>query len=320
MTAGEERHVDVSVIVPVAERPQPLGALYEEYAAPLREAGLRFEFLFVTEPWRAPLAAELVALAERGEPVRVIEAAHGTGEATLLRLGLEQSRGEILVTLPSYRRVVASAIPQLIGRVREGRDFVVARRWPRADSWINRIQTRSFHYLLGRLAGGRVNDIACGVRAMRRVVLEDLPVYGDFVRFLPLLAMREGYRVEEVACPQHVDDTTTRVYAPGVYLRRMLDLLNLFFLLRFTFKPLRFFGLMGSGLGLAGGAILAVMFVQRIGGQGIANRPLLLVGILLVTLGLQMFGLGLVGEIIVHLQAPYRRTYRIVDTDGEEGR
>ncbi|MFQ5745735.1 MAG: glycosyltransferase [Gemmatimonadota bacterium] len=315
---GGRGTVDVSVLVPVTERPQPLGALYEEYAAPLRETGLAFEFLFVTEPWRIPLTSELLDVAARGEPVRVIEAAHGTDEASLLRLGLDQSTGDVLVTLPAYRRVAASALPQLVGRVREGKDFVVARRWPRADSWINRMQTRVFHYLLGKLAGGRVNDIACGVRALRRPVLEDLPLYGDFVRFLPLLAMREGFRVEELACPQHPDDTATRLYAPGVYLRRMLDLLNLFFLLRFTFKPLRFFGLMGSGLGIAGGVILAIMFVQRIGGQGIANRPLLLVGILLVTLGLQMFGLGLVGEIIVHLQAPYRKTYRVLEPERTE--
>ena len=146
---------------------------------------------------------------------------------------------------------------------------------------------------------------------MRREVLDELPLYGDFYRFLPVLAIREGYRVEEMSCPQHSRDSRTRVYWPGVYLRRMIDLLNLFFLLRFTFKPLRFFGLMGSGLGIVGSGILAVLLLQRLQGQPIANRPMLLLGVLLVTLGLQMFALGLVGEIIVYLQAPYRRSYRL---------
>jgi hypothetical protein len=101
------------------------------------------------------------------------------------------------------------------------------------------------------------------------------------------------------------------VYGLGTYLRRALDLLGLFFLVRFTQRPLRFFGLVGSLLALAGTVILAVLGVQRIGGQGLADRPLLLVGILLLVLGVQAIALGLVGEIIVHLHAARHRQYRL---------
>jgi hypothetical protein len=237
------------------------------------------------------------------------------GEATLLKLALAQCRGPIIVTLPAYRRVHASVLPQLIARVEAGADLAVARRWPRRDSWVNRLQNRVFHAIVRRFAGGRIRDVACGVRAMRREVLEEVPLYGDFFRFLPLLALREGYRVEEVDSPQHPADVPARVYAPGVYLRRLIDLLGLFFLLRFTEKPLRFFGLLGSGLSMSGGLILAVLLVQRLGGEGIADRPLLLLGVLLVVLGVQAIALGLIGEIIVHLHAPRKRPYRLAQFD-----
>ena len=102
-----------------------------------------------------------------------------------------------------------------------------------------------------------------------------------------------------------------RLYSPGIYLRRLLDVLGLFFLLRFTEKPLRFFGLLGSALSVAGGAILLVVLVQRLGGQSLADRPLLLLGVLLAVLGVQAIALGLIGEIIVHLHATRRPSYRV---------
>jgi hypothetical protein len=146
---------------------------------------------------------------------------------------------------------------------------------------------------------------------MRREVLREIPLYGDFFRFLPVLALREGFHVEEFPARQHPKDVRTRLYSPGTYLRRLIDLLGLFFLLRFTEKPLRFFGLAGSLSSITGGIILFVLVLERMQGQPLADRPLLLLGVLLVVLGAQAIALGLVGEIIVHLHAPEHRSYRL---------
>lgn len=301
----------VSVIVPVDERPESLVELYREFSAPIRASGRTFEFIFVSEPWFDRLLEPVTELVREGEPVRVLRSAQRVGEAMLLKLGAEHAGGDVVVTLPAYRRVHANSIPALIERVEQGVDLVVARRWPRRDSLANRLQNRVFHALLRGMAGTRINDVACGVRAMRRDLLLDIPLYGDFFRFLPLLAQREGYGVEECAAPQHEGDRQRRIYSPGVYVRRLLDLLGVYFLIRFTHKPLRFFGLVGSAFSAAGGLVLLVLAVQRVGGQGIADRPLLLLGVLLLVLGVQAIALGLVGEIIVHLHAPSMRTYRL---------
>lgn len=302
----------VSVMVPVSERAEPLVELYLEYAEPLRQAGISYEFLFLVEPWAREMAAPLNPLIAEGAPIRIFGAGHSVGENALLKLGAIEARGEIVVTLPSYRRVEAATLPKLIARVREGADLAIARRWPRVDSWVNRLQNRVFHSLLGGLARGRVHDVACGVRAMRRQVLQDLPVSGDFFRFLPLFALRDGYRVEELDAPQHPRDIGARVFSPGTYLRRMVDLLGLFFLIRFTDKPLRFFGMVGGALTAVGAVSLVVLFLQRLEGQGIADRPFLLLSVLLLVLGAQAIALGLIGEIIVHLHAPTRRPYRLL--------
>lgn len=309
----------VSVLVSVLERPEALDDIYREYSAPLRSAGYDAEFVFAVAPWHRSLAEPLTGLIASGHPIRVVEAAGARGEATLLKLALASANGDPVITLPAYYRVDASALPKLVQRVEQGADVATARRWPRMDPWLNQMQSRVFHRLLGRLAGGGLDDVASGVRAMRREVLETIPLYGDLLRFLPLLAIHEGFAVRQVDAPQHRRDQTKRVYSPGVYLRRLIDLLGLFFLLRFTYKPLRFFGLIGSAFALAGLAILGVLLAQRLGGQGIADRPLLLLGALLVTLGVQSVALGLVGEIIVHFNVPRRSTYRVEGELSEEG-
>ncbi len=309
----------VSVIVPVTERPDPLGELYREYAAGLEAADLRAEFIFVAPAWRHEALAPLRDLREEGEPVRVLEVGGEITESGLLKAGAGRARADVLLTLPSYYRIAPTALPDLVGAVARGEtDLAVAARSPRRDPWINRLQNRAFHGLLRLLVGRTVSDTGCGVRAMRAEVIENVPLYGDFYRFLPVLARREGYRVSEIATRQHERDADPRVYGPGIYVRRLIDLLGLFFLTRFTYKPLRFFGLAGSVLGGAGAVVLLVVFAQRMAGQALADRPLLVLGVLLVTLGLQAVALGLVGEIIVHFNAPERPGYRVVEDTGEE--
>jgi hypothetical protein len=301
----------VSVLVVVSERPVALDALYHAYSAALDSAGWAYEFIFVLDAAWAIRTRTLLPLKDAGEPVRVVEVSQSVGEATLLRLGAARAQGEILLSVPAYWRVDPDSVPQLLDALATGADMVVARRWPRSDSWVNRLQNRVFHGLLRWLSGSQLRDLACGVRAFRSSVLEEVPLYGDFYRFFPLLAHREGFRVVELPLPQHTEDVAPRVYSPGIYVRRLLDLLGMFFLLRFTNKPLRFFGMVGSALSVVGFVILVVLAVQRIEGQGLAQRPMLLLGVLLLSLGVQAIALGLIGEIVVFLSSPERPPYRI---------
>jgi glycosyltransferase involved in cell wall biosynthesis len=299
----------VSVIVPVVERADDLEALHRAFAEELDAHGLAHEFLYVVDGG-FPAPPELSALAER-DNVRVLRFARTFGETAALRLGIERSGGDVILTLPSYFQVKPEGIRPLLAALENGSDMAVASRSPRLDSWLNRIQSAVFHQMISGVTDRRFHDIACGVRMMRRQVAEALPLYGDLHRFIPALAVREGYLVEEVPVAQHPQDARTRLYGPGVYLRRILDVATFFFLAKFTEKPLRFFGLVGSVFFLAGAVTGLVLLIDRLNGTGIANRPLLLLAVLLVALGVQLMGLGLVGEIIVHLRAPHRRAYRV---------
>ena len=246
--------------------------------------------------------------------IRILRFAHPFGETAALQAGIAASRGSLLLTIPPYFQVQPQGLPQLLDAVRNGVDVAVARRSPRRDGWFSRLQSYVFHALVHGISGGRFHDMGCGVRVMRRHVAESLRLYGDLHRFIPLLAFREGFRVAEIPVPQHAADAHSKVYQPGIYVRRLLDIVAFFFLAKFTEKPLRFFGLLGSTCFMSGGLVTLLLLVQRVRGIGIANRPLLLLGVLLLALGVQLIGLGLVGEMIVHLRASHRRSYRVLET------
>lgn len=300
----------ISVIVPVVERADDLLAVYRAFTKELEARPEDHEFLFVFDGRFIP-PPELVALAAEDPALRLLRFARPFGETAALRLGIEKSRGRLLITLPAYFQVQPEGISLLLDALSGDTDMVVASRSPRLDSWLNRVQSRAFQSIVGGVSQQRFHDMACGVRVMRRSVAESLPLYGDLHRFIPALALREGFRVEEVSIPQHPRDARTRVYGPGVYLRRLLDIAAFFFLAKFTEKPLRFFGLVGLLFVGIGTVLSLVLFIQRVEGQAIANRPALLLAVLFMALGVQLVGLGLVGEIIVHLRAPHRRAYRV---------
>lgn len=304
--------IRTSVVVLVTERPHALDWIYNTYQPILQARGEPYEFVFVVDRWNLARTEPLAPLMAGGAPIRVYEAGYGVGESGMLEGVRLSLHGEQIVTLPAYPRILPDGLATLLDRLEQGPDLVTAQRIPGRESWIGRVQRGAFHLLLRVGIGGEFKDIASGVRVLRREVLDEVPLYGDLARFLPVLAQREGFRVEEIPLAQHPEDTKSRVYAPGVYVRRVIDLLGLFFLLRFTRKPLRFFGLIGSVLAGSGSIILLVMLIQRIGGRAISDRPLLLLAVLLFVTGVQAIAMGLIGEIIVHLNAGRgRREYRV---------
>jgi hypothetical protein len=162
------------------------------------------------------------------------------------------------------------------------------------------------------MTGNVYNDIGCSVRFFRRKILDEINLYGDLHRFLPILANKQGFKVKEIDIRQSSRDKHTRTYAVGIYLRRMIDLFTVFFLVKFTKKPLRFFGLTGTTILLTGLSISLYLIISRIFFDvGLSDRPLFLIGILFVVLGLQIFAIGLIGEILIFTHAKEIKEYNI---------
>ena len=190
--------------------------------------------------------------------------------------------------------------------------MVVAHRQQRAGGVVERLRRSAYHGLAGFMTGLKLRDLGCGARAMRRCVLEEISLYGDQHRLLPALADRQGFHVSEVDVPQSPLDRFTGHYRARDYLHRLLDIFTVFFLVRFTKKPLRFFGMLGAVTVAIGSLLLLYLAVDRLGfGHGIADRPLLLLSSLLVVLGTQIFAMGLLGELMIFTHARGMKDYQI---------
>jgi len=315
---GSRKRIDVSIVIPISERHDDLRELYFQYGRELSITGRTHEFIFVLDGPDHDALETLKALKqEHPENVSVIALNRWFGEATALSVGFDKARGEVILTLPSYFQVEPHEVHRMFKKLAEDdQDLVVAWRHPRIDSRFNRAQSWVFHWLVRLLTGARYRDVSCGLRVMRRNVAEEIHLYGDLHRFFPVSAYQRGFHVSEIPVQQSPQDARLRVYRPGVYLRRLLDILTFFFLFKFTKKPLRFFGLIGSGIFGAGTIITVYIGAERLFGTAPAARPLLILGVLLMVFGIQLFSTGLLGEIIIFTHARDVKEYHVEEIVG----
>ena len=302
----------ISVIVPIgARRAADLGALYREYRSNVAATGATHEFIFVLDGPRPEARRALEALLREGEEFTIVNLTRNFGEAAALTAGLERSSGGTIVTLPAYPQVEPGDIRKLVAAL-STTDLAIGYRWPRHGNAVDRARRSAFHGLVNFVTGARLRDLGCGVRAMRRQVLEEIDLYGDQHRFMPILAMRLGFRVSEIPMRQSTQDRHGRVYRPREYMHHLLDLFSIFFLMRFTKKPLRFFGMVGAVTFGVGAILIAYLGVDRVlFSEPLADRPALLLAALLLVMGLQIFALGLLGELIIFTHARGLKDYRV---------
>lgn len=301
----------ISVIVPVCGRRSELRSLYAQYKAGVAAAGLPFEFIFVIDGERSDASRTLEGLLNEGEDLTVISLTRSFGEAAALMAGFERASGSVILTLPAYHQIEPQDLPKLVAALGSS-DMAVGYRSPRYGNLLDRMRRSAFHGLVNFVTGSRLRDIGCGARAMRRQVFEEMDLYGDQHRFMAILAARLGFRVSEVAMRQSPQDRLQRVYRPKEYAHHILDLFSIFFLVRFTKRPLRFFGMLGAATFGIGAAVIAFLSVQRLFfDEKLADRPALLLAALLVVLGMQVFALGLLGELIIFTHARGMKDYRV---------
>ena len=312
-----ERNLNrISVIIPVGRRHEALRELYDEYRAGLDAVRMPYEFVFVMDgPYRDAMA-EVGALIDESQPgmgqpgVQMVVLNRSFGESTAIMAGFERASGDIIMTLPAYHQIIAEDIPKLIAPL-ETKDLAQGWRWPRKGGSLERVRRSIFHGLVGRFTGMRLHDLGCGARAMKRAVLQELSLYGDQHRLLPVLANRQGFSVVEVEMRQSDRDAFKGVYKPREYAHFVLDVFTVFFLVRFTKKPLRFFGMLGASMFGIGALLVLWMVVERLAfNTSLSDRPALLLSALVVVLGLQLFALGLLAELIIFTHARHIKDYQ----------
>jgi glycosyltransferase involved in cell wall biosynthesis len=288
----------VSVVVPVYDERDSLRPLTEELLPVLRGLGLPCEVVFVDDGSRDGSAEILADLAAQEPEVTVVRLRRNFGKAAALMAGFRQATGDAIVTIDADLQDDPAEIPRLLSGLEQGADLVSGWKERRRDPWTKRAASKVFNGVTTRMSGLRLHDLNCGFKAYRSEVVRTLGLTGDLYRYIPVLAANEGFRVTEMAVNHRPRRYGRSKYGLERYVRGFLDLLTIIFIGRFRHRPMHLFGGLGLITTVGGLGISIYMAVLRFTGHGIGGRPLLLLGVLMIVVGIQLFTIGLVSEMI----------------------
>jgi dolichol-phosphate mannosyltransferase len=302
----------ISVVVPVRDEERTVEPLYDELAAALGELGEPWEVVYVDDGSRDGTQAALARLHESSSNVRVVRMRRNAGKAAALDAGFAVLEGDVVVTIDGDLQDDPAEIPRLLEKLDQGYDLVSGWKARRNDPFARRAFSRVFNSVTGWLSGVHLHDMNCGLKAMRAEVARNIDLYGELHRFVPVLAHDLGFRVAELPVNHRPREHGRSRYGFERYARGFLDLLTVSFMSRYRHRPLHLFGGLGLILGTIGMGILVYLTIEKLSGEAIGKRPLLLLGVLLVVVGIQFLSLGLLSELVT---SQHRERSRATDDD-----
>lgn len=290
---------DLSVVIPLYDEEPNVAQLHRELTAALGAWGRPYEILFIDDgstDGTFPVLKELQA----GDPrVRVVALRRNFGQTAAFAAGFAHARGRMVATSDGDLQNDPRDLPMMVGRLEDGNDIVCGWRRKRRDPWLTRrLPSNAANWLISRTTGVRLHDYGCSLKVFRGEVVRSLRLYGEMHRFVPAIASEQGVRIAEVEVNHRPRRFGASKYGLSRTMRVMLDLFTVKFLLSYSTQPIQIFGPPGLLMGTAGLGITAYLgYVRLFGGQGIGDRPLLLLGILLIFAGMQFLTLGLLAEL-----------------------
>jgi glycosyltransferase involved in cell wall biosynthesis len=294
----------LSLVIPVYNEADSLAPLVTEIDESLSGDGSPYEIVFVDDGSSDGSFAAMREIAERRDDVRVVKLRRNFGKAAALSHGFAAARGDIVVTMDGDRQDDPDEIPRLVAPLAEGYDLVSGWKQRRQDPLNKTLPSRFFNWTVRRTSGIPLHDFNCGLKAYRRDVIETISVYGELHRYIPVVAEQAGFRVTEVKVSHRRRMAGRSKYGWQRYLRGYLDLITVLFLGRYQHRPQHLFGGVGTLLIMLGLLVELYLTVDKLAfGNPIGQRPLLLLGALLIIVGVQLLSLGLIGELIANSRA-----------------
>jgi glycosyltransferase involved in cell wall biosynthesis len=289
----------LSVVVPLLNEEATLEQLYRELEAALASTGLDWEAVFVDDGSTDGSYRELVRLHAAHLNVRVVRLRRNFGKAAALAAGIDVASGDVIVTIDADLQDDPAEIPNLLAKLDDGFDVVSGWKCDRHDPFVRRFVSRIYNTATRLATGVKLHDMNCGLKAYRAEVFDHVRLYGERHRFVPVLAHHLGFSVAELPVNHRPRTNGQSRFGIERYLRAPFDLLTIVFMGRYRHRPLHLFGGLGLTTSVVGAGILAYLAVLKLGdGARIGDRPLLLLGVLLVVVGIQLLSLGLIGEML----------------------
>lgn len=307
--------LELSVVIPLYNEEDNIEPLYLRLKEVLERLGKNYEIIVVDDGSTDGSFESLKRLHTDDPLLKVIRLRRNFGQSAAFAAGFDRSEGRIIVTMDADLQFDPADIPKLLNKMDEGYDIISGWRFHRQDTLLTRrLPSSVANWLISGITRVRLHDFGCSLKAYRREVIQNVQLYGELHRFIPALASWMGVRVAEVPVSHHPRRFGKSKYDLSRTVTVLLDLLTVKFLLRYSTRPMQIFGLLGMISFVVGTIIAAYLsFIRLFLGSPIANRPLLLLAILLIFVGVQLITMGLLGELMIRLyhEAQGKKIYMV---------
>ena len=310
-----EPQPDVSVVVPIYNEVESLPSLIDAIATTLNSTGLDYELILVDDGSTDGSAQLLKQQAQNHPYLRGVLLRRNYGQTAAMAAGFNFARGSAIVSLDGDLQNDPADIPLLLAKLEEGYDLVSGWRQNRQDATLTRLlPSKIANWLIGKITGVKIHDYGCSLKAYRSELLADMNLYGELHRFLPALAFIEGARIAELPVRHHSRRHGSSKYGLGRTFRVLMDLFTVFFMKKFLTRPMHVFGSLGMMSLLSGMGLGVYLTFLKLGlGEDIGDRPLLILAVVLLLTGVQLFCFGLLGELLMRTyhESQGRPIYRV---------
>ncbi len=314
--------LDLSIVVPIYNEAESIETLVQAIADAVGALDLSYEIICVDDGSKDGSTEVLTNLARRRTDLKAVILRRNYGQTPAMAAGFESAKGKVIVTLDGDLQNDPVDIPLLLAKLDEGYDLVSGWRRKRQDAALTRLlPSKIANMMIAKVTGVKLHDYGCSLKAYRAELIADMNLYGELHRFLPALAYIEGARITEVPVRHHARRFGQSKYGLGRTIRVVMDLLTVYFMKKFLTRPMHVFGLGGLislAIGIAMGSYLTV--VKLFFNQNIGDRPLLILAVLLIITGVNLFCFGLVTELLMRTyhESQRRPIYRIRDVFGKK--
>ncbi len=294
--------MDVSIVIPVYNEEENVQLLYDNLNKTLSKLGKSYEIIFVDDGSTDRTMEKLEGIVSADTSVQAIELRRNFGQTAAFSAGFDHAEGDVIITMDGDNQNDPEDIPMML-EVAEDFDLVSGWRKNRKDGFfLRKVPSRIANWLISRVTGVSLHDYGCSLKAYRKDVIRHIKLYGEMHRFIPAVASWYGISVTEVPVRHHPRTLGTSKYGISRTIRVVLDLITVKFLQSFSTKPIQFFG--PAGLVSGGGGFFILLYLSSIKiftGASIGGRPLLILGVLLIIVGVQVIGMGLIAEMLVRV-------------------
>jgi len=291
----------VSVIIPALNEAASLTELIARVDTVVQQLACPYEIMVIDDGSADDTPIVLRALTTQYAHLHVVRFRRNYGKAAALSEAFTRTQGNFLITIDADLQDAPEEIPRLLEQLRTRYDVICGWKQDRQDSWTRVLGSRLFNFITASMTGLKLHDINCGLKGYRRQVVQELRLYGEMHRFIPVIARQRGFLVGEIPVRHFSRRYGQSRYGWGRTLSGLFDLITLVMLGRYTHKPLHFFGLLGLACEFLGLYILVILGIGWVQGQWIGNRPIFLVAIFLLLSGLQFIFFGLLAELLIYL-------------------